>query len=493
MKSFTKKTAFKKVVAGLCLTVLCTGSVLMTVQANESPTEPDLTPQITTTRPSQTTNSNSSSNTGSQTTIDSNAQSGTTTAIDTSKVAIVDADTTRYENKAVAEAIAKTQDKQQTVTAEEVVEEIVKANAEVNKDKGPVTAFKAINGDEINLTMYDMATAFTDIALKEDNEIKYVSGAKVEAKVKVESLKNEKAEDLIIMQIDTITGEVYLIPVKELDPETGELTAEFQTLGTFTVLKKLPVVVTDITKAEFADAEIAKNVKNLVEDEKNNKKVTLTEVLGAFKQDTKEVTSESGKTYDASKYVGATNLASLAIKKNDDEYLFNMKGKIHVNAHINADSIDLDQIIEQVYPDADLDEVKKDPSKLEELGEKSLEDGFISITNPETGETKIMDDLKISFAKAETDDVTTNSLTKWNAEDERAYTGEMDLVISMDVDSMGAFMMFLPEKAATDTAASSSTDVATQSPVKMIVIVVIAVVVVAGVFAGVKAGKRKKK
>ena len=83
--------------------------------------------------------------------------------------------------------------------------------------------------------MYDMATVFTDIALNEDNVIKYVSGAKVEAKVKVEALKNEKAEDLIIMQIDTITGEVYLIPVKELDPETGELTAEFQTLGTFTV------------------------------------------------------------------------------------------------------------------------------------------------------------------------------------------------------------------------------------------------------------------
>ena len=189
-----------------------------------------------------------------------------------------------------------------------------------------------------------------------------------------------------------------------------------------------------------------------------------------------------------------------------------MKGNIHVDAHVNTDSIDLDQIIEQVYPDADLNEVKKDPSKLEELGEKSLEDGFISITNPETGETKIIDDLKISFAKAETDDVTgkaeavsenmlakvqnlfcqtvyaadgaINSLTKWNVEDERAYTGDMDLVISTDVDSMGAFMIFLPEKAATatDTAATSSTDVATQSPVKMIVIVVIAVVVVAGVF-----------
>lgn len=522
MKSFTKKTTIKKVVAGLCLTVLCTGSVL-TVQAAPSPTGSDLKPQITTTRPSQTTNSNSSSNTGSQTTTESNAQARTTTIIDTSKVVTVDADTTRYENKAVAEVIAKTQDKQQTVTAEEVVEEIVKANAEVNKDKGPVTAFKAINGDEINLTMYDMATAFTDIALNEDNVIKYVSGAKVEAKVKVEALKNEKAEDLVIMQVDTITGEVYLIPVKELDPETGELTAEFQTLGTFTVLKKLPVAITDIAKTEFADAEIAKNVKSLATDEEKNKKVTLTEVLGAFKQDTKEVTSESGKTYDASKYVGATNLASLAIKKNDNEYLFNMKGKIHVDAHVNTDSIDLDQIIEQVYPDANLDEVKKDPSKLEELGEKSLEDGFISVTNPETGETKIIDDLKISFAKAETDDVTgkaesvsenmlakvqnlfcqtvyaadgaTNSLTKWNVEDERAYTGDMDLVISTDVDSMGAFMMFLPEKAATatDTAATSSTDVATQSPVKMIVIVVIAVVVVAGVFAGVKAGKRKKK
>ena len=217
---------------------------------------------------------------------------------------------------------AKTQDKQQTVTAEEVVEEIVKANTEVNKDKGPVTAFKAINGDEINLTMYDMATVFTDIALNEDNVIKYVSGAKVEAKVKVEALKNEKAEDLIIMQIDTITGEVYLIPVKELDPETGELTAEFQTLGTFTVLKKLPVAVTDIAKTEFSDAEIAKNVKNLIADEENNKKVTLTEVLGAFKQDTKEVTSESGKTYDASKYVGVTSLASLAIKKNDRQVPF---------------------------------------------------------------------------------------------------------------------------------------------------------------------------
>lgn len=102
MKSFMRKTKFRKIVAGFCLAVLCTGSVL-TVQAAPSPSNSDLKPEVVS--PSQSGSNSQTTNSDS----DTNSNTGSSTTVtNTSNITTIDSDTERYENKAVADAVGKT-------------------------------------------------------------------------------------------------------------------------------------------------------------------------------------------------------------------------------------------------------------------------------------------------------------------------------------------------------------------------------------------------
>lgn len=106
------------------------------------------------------------------------------------------------------------------------------------------------SGDKIDLTEYKFTTPFVDLALKVgDNYTRTLEG-EMKVQITFEAAKQKKAEDLVIMLVNPETGKVVFITLGEndLDPETGEITAELPFLGAMTILDKSAVGQDNITE-----------------------------------------------------------------------------------------------------------------------------------------------------------------------------------------------------------------------------------------------------
>ena len=77
-----------------------------------------------------------------------------------------------------------------------------------------------------------------DLVITDGTEVSYTTDGEVRATIQVEPARDLEAEDLLLMQVDPETGEVYFLDVEEYDPETGEITATFPCLGPIMVLVK---------------------------------------------------------------------------------------------------------------------------------------------------------------------------------------------------------------------------------------------------------------
>lgn len=106
------------------------------------------------------------------------------------------------------------------------------------------------SGNKIDLTEYKFTMPFVDLALKVgDNYTRTLEG-EMKVQITFEAAKQKKAEDLVIMLVNPETGKVVFITLGEndLDPETGEITAELPFLGAMTILDKSAVGQDNITE-----------------------------------------------------------------------------------------------------------------------------------------------------------------------------------------------------------------------------------------------------
>ncbi len=155
--------------------------------------------------------------------------SGTTATIpEGKKVAVQEATPDNYADKKVADAVKLLNGDEPTSLQD--IFDVLEFDA---KD------VKTTDGKEIDPKDYDPITKFADLVITDGTKAEYTIDGKVKVTVKVEDvLKDVKAEDLLIMQVDPTTGEVFFVEVTDVDPETGEITAVFPCLGPFTILEK---------------------------------------------------------------------------------------------------------------------------------------------------------------------------------------------------------------------------------------------------------------
>lgn len=97
-------------------------------------------------------------------------------------------------------------------------------------------------GTVIDPTAYEPITQFVDLAISDGAEVAYdVDGnvLSVEATITLEAVIGANAEDLMLMQMDPTTGEVYFIEIdaENFNAQTGEITVTFPCMGPFTVLE----------------------------------------------------------------------------------------------------------------------------------------------------------------------------------------------------------------------------------------------------------------
>ena len=140
--------------------------------------------------------------------------------------------TDKYANEKVTKTVDEFNAEDSTVTIQDTMKEL-----DVN-----VTAENKTTDDTVvDLTEYKaLMPVFADLALEENGKLsyKFAEEGKIETSFKLELAKELNKDDLLIMQVDPDTAEVYFIELKDFDPATGEITAEYPCLGPIIVLTK---------------------------------------------------------------------------------------------------------------------------------------------------------------------------------------------------------------------------------------------------------------
>lgn len=143
------------------------------------------------------------------------------------------ADPTNYTNTQVADVVTRLNDSQQTITMSEMLDIL-----QVDLTQDVTTQ----NGTVIDPTAYNPIAQFVDLVISDGATVAYdVDGnvLSVEATITLEAAIGANVEDLLLMQLDPTTGDVYFIEIdaENFNAETGEITVTFPCLGPFTVLE----------------------------------------------------------------------------------------------------------------------------------------------------------------------------------------------------------------------------------------------------------------
>ena len=146
---------------------------------------------------------------------------------------VQEADPTNYTNTQVADVVTRLNDSQQTITMSEMLDIL-----QVDLTQDVTTQ----NGTVIDPTAYNPIAQFVDLVISDGATVAYdVDGnvLSVEATITLEAAIGANVEDLLLMQLDPTTGDVYFIEIdaENFNAETGEITVTFPCLGPFTVLE----------------------------------------------------------------------------------------------------------------------------------------------------------------------------------------------------------------------------------------------------------------
>lgn len=387
---------------------------------------------------------------------------------------VQNANPSAYKDKRVAEAVERANDENTVTTIKEILT-ILDVDTSQN--------VRAENGQIVNPTLYEMITPFADLVIRKGDEVKYESDGTIKASVTFEPAKEMNKDDLLLMQIDPNTGKVYFIVPDELDPVTGAITAKFPTLGPIALLKKVPIVVKDVSPEKY-ESEIAAAVVTEYMDQKAD--ISFDDVLDSLGIKRNDETGENVEiqlndevAVNRDDYTSAMGFADLAIKQGAEDYLYDMGGSLEAEANRDLNEVDWERMVLSEYPDFDVEAAREDPTLLEELEPFVLKDSFIMQINPITGEEEYIYEPEIFFAYAEKDEETEEAeqeteagetgaedteeteedetkddtekpedeyaLVKgWNVEDEdRTDVKIPNLVIRAEFRSMGPFAIFM--------------------------------------------------
>lgn len=158
-------------------------------------------------------------------------------------LAVQEANTANYTNATVASVVDRFNDDTVVLSVAEALTELgVDTTAPVTTESGLV----------VDITACEALTPFVDLAISDGTNVEYTVDGEITATLVVEVAKDLTAEDLLLMQVNPETGDVYFIEVEEYDPATGSITATFPCLGPFTVLTGASVQAADAAETEAA-------------------------------------------------------------------------------------------------------------------------------------------------------------------------------------------------------------------------------------------------
>lgn len=317
------------------------------------------------------------------------------------QLTIVKADTTKYADTKVQDVVKKTEDKSQTVTVTEITKELVGEEESKN-----VTTTK---GKKINTDAYERATDFVDLVIKKEDQISYESKGEVTATVNIEVAKGMKKEDVLLMQIDPQTGKPYFIEVDKLDPETGDVTATFPTLGPVMLIEK-SILRTDDLKTEEYENTAVKETMETYKDQKDG--IVLADLTKGITGEEATEIEVGGEKLDPKNMKSAMPLTDLFVQVGKDDASYDLEGDLDIHFVTSLDKVDYEEIIKKYDPDFDFEAVKNgDYSGLIALGKIKIPGSCVAQTNTKTGEVSYIE-ATISFELPVSEEETAEDTTE---------------------------------------------------------------------------------
>ena len=252
---------------------------------------------------------------------------------------------------------------------------------------------KTTAGYDINLNLYDRITDFYDARY----EIEGLDTDKTpgETKITVPECKGLEGSDLMILMINTETGEISLIAPTAFDSETGTITADIPGVGAYCVMHGLPIVTKDVQTEKYPDREVAEQVSKLSTTEV----ITLDTLLKATEVEPEDGLLEvaEGVFVDTSKYSSAIALSDVAVQRGDD-FDYNLSTTFKANLFRDNDKVDWERILDYAGIEYDASEIKEDTTRLTEFDSFQLKDSFVYHIDAATGQVSIIYEPYVCWA-----------------------------------------------------------------------------------------------
>ena len=250
------------------------------------------------------------------------------------------------------------------------------------------------NGGTASPVYYEPVTPAFNLAISENDKLKYELTGSVTTTLTVESLKGKDKDNILIMVIDA-DGKVHYITPDALDPETGELTATFTALGTVVILEKAPIVSKSIESDKYEN----ENVKAVAEQFKSAEEGTaVSDIFAAAGVEGTTVKDQNGEDEDISQYKTCGSLVEVAMKLGD-EYFTNEECQFEGTVQMDLEHVDYKALLKS----AGIDENTSDEDLLN-VEEFEAPDYVLAQLNAVSGEASVSTGLKFGFEKVEGSD-----------------------------------------------------------------------------------------
>lgn len=336
---------------------------------------------------------------------------GGTGGIPGNPAVITEPDKSRYENEDLKNVIDEA--KLNDITPSDIFDLIPQKNPDKqNPREFPVEGSENL---KVNLKLYERITELLDIGVLKDGKFSFkMDKDSVTVTIQADAVIGLKDSDFLMMLMDPKTGEIYLLTPQDFDPKTGTFKVKLPIFGTFTLIKKLPIVVRDIHPEEYLDQDVTEAVKKLPERDY----VELTDCLKAFGQETNSLEVGEADTqnkqsvaskldpidevYASSKikpanFLSANYLADIAVRVNKGTYRYNLSENLWADLYQDIDECDWKRVLDYAGVKYDEKAIKKDRLELTKIKPFVLKGGFVYHVDADTGEINIANEPVISF------------------------------------------------------------------------------------------------
>lgn len=294
-------------------------------------------------------------------------------------VIAVDPDTTSYDNKKVSDIVTDVNGGKNT-SIQDIIDKIPQPEG-----KTDAKAFPTTKDFDVNLEMYDRLTDFMDVKYRKDGVNHDIDPGEV--KILVPEAVGMRGSDLMVLVIDSKTGEMFLVPPNSFDSILGLLTFDMPCDGPACVLRRVPIVVRNVDPDRYPNKELAEIIRNLPDNEVLGCEEFL-KATEADPYDTLEIAD--GVTVNTADYSSAIALSDVAVELSRTDFSYDLSAKFRANLYRGNDKVDWERILNYAGVKYDKQDIKADDRALTEFEPVKLNDCFVYHIDAATRDVSII-------------------------------------------------------------------------------------------------------